>query len=39
MSFGYAKQYTTLADFNSSKKIKGPDAINLDYIEKLNRGE
>jgi hypothetical protein len=39
MSYGYAKQYTTLADFNSSKKVKGPDDINLKYLEKLNRGE
>ena len=39
MSFGYAKQYTTLADFNSSRKVKGPDDINLKYLEKLNRGE
>jgi len=39
MSYGYAKQYTTLADFNSSKKVTGADTINLGYIEKLNRGE
>jgi len=39
MSYGYAKQYTTLADFNSSRKIKGPDDINISYLEKLNRGE
>jgi hypothetical protein len=39
MSYGYAKQYTTLADFNSSRKVKGPDDINIKYLEKLNRGE
>jgi hypothetical protein len=39
MSAGYAKQYTTLKDFNASKKIMPPDAINVDYInDKLNKG-
>ena len=39
MTSGYAKQYTTLKDFNSSRRIMAPDSINLDYIDKLNRGE
>jgi hypothetical protein len=39
MSAGYAKQYTTLKDFNLSKKIMPPDGINVDYInDKLNKG-
>jgi hypothetical protein len=31
--------YTTLKDFNSSRRIMAPDSINLDYIDKLNRGQ
>ena len=39
MSAGYAKHYTTLKDFNPSRKVLNPDTINLDYLDKLNRGE
>jgi hypothetical protein len=39
MSAGYAKQYTTLKDFHSSRKVMPPDTINVDYINnKLNKG-
>ena len=36
---GYARNYTTLRDFNSSKKIMNADNINTDYVKKLNKGE
>jgi hypothetical protein len=40
MSAGYAKTYSTLKDFNSSRKIMPPDTINVDYInDKLNKGK
>jgi hypothetical protein len=36
---GYARNYTTLREFNSSKKIMNADNINTDYVKKLNKGE
>lgn len=40
MSAGYAKTYTTLKDFHSSRKVMPPDTINVDYInDKLNKGK
>jgi hypothetical protein len=36
---GYARNYTTLREFNSSKKIMNADYINTDYVKKLNKGE
>jgi hypothetical protein len=36
---GYAKNYTTLKDFNSSRKVMNPDNINIDFIKKLNKGK
>jgi hypothetical protein len=38
MSAGYAKSYSTLKDFNKSRKVMPPDNINVDYINKLNAG-
>jgi hypothetical protein len=39
VSAGYAKNYTTLKDFNPSRKVMGPDNINSAYLEKLNKGK
>jgi hypothetical protein len=39
MSAGYAKQYSTLKDFNKSRKVMPPDNINVDYINRLNAGK
>jgi hypothetical protein len=39
VSAGYAKNYTTLKDFNPSRKVMGPDNINNAYLEKLNKGK
>jgi len=39
VSGGYAKSYTTLKDFNKSRKVMQPDNINIDYINKLNAGK
>ena len=36
---GYAKSYSTLKDFNKSRKVMPPDNINIDYINKLNAGK
>ena len=36
---GYAKNYTTLKDFNSSRKVMNPDNISIDFIKKLNKGK
>jgi hypothetical protein len=34
---GYAKNYTTLKDYNSSRKVMGPDNISSTYLDKLNK--
>ena len=39
VSAGFAKNYTTLKDFNPSRKVMGPDNINNAYLEKLNKGK
>ena len=39
VSAGFAKNYTTLKDFNPSRKVMGPDNINSSYLEKLNKGK
>jgi hypothetical protein len=39
MSAGYATQYSTLKDFNKSRKVMPPDNINIDYINRLNAGK
>jgi hypothetical protein len=39
VSAGYAKNYTTLKDFNPSRKVMGPDNISGAYLEKLNKGK
>ena len=38
LKVGYAKNYTTLKDFNSSRRVMNPDNINIDFIKKLNKG-
>jgi len=38
VGYGFAKQYTTLKEFNKSRKVMPPDTINIDYINKLNEG-
>jgi hypothetical protein len=39
VSAGYAKSYSTLKDFNKSRRVMPPDTINVDYINKLNAGK
>jgi hypothetical protein len=39
VSAGFAKNYTTLKDFNPSRKVLGPDNISGAYLEKLNKGK
>ena len=39
VSAGFANNYTTLKDFNPSRKIMGPDNMSGAYLEKLNKGK
>jgi hypothetical protein len=39
VSAGFANNYTTLKDFNPSRKVMGPDNMSGAYLEKLNKGK